>query len=189
MKYLKNTFKHFITICKHKSAVFYFGRKLGIGWRSLFHDLSKFHPIEFFESVKYYSGIRSPIDTCKEINGYSKAWMHHKGRNPHHYEYWVDNLDNGGTAIDMPRKYKLEMLADYLAAGYTYSKGLCTFKDEYEWWLNKSSKPLLMHIKTKDFLNSIFEFLDKYFSSRKLKSLDNACWSIIRDKITEILKI
>lgn len=188
MMYLKNIFKHFFTICKHKKAVLYFGIRLGIGWRAFFHDFSKFNPIEFFESVKYYNGTRSPIDVCKEINGYSKAWMHHKGRNPHHYEYWIDNLDNGGTAIDIPIKYKLEMLADYLAAGFTYSGGKCTFSDEYKWWLNKSSKPLLMHENTKSFLTSVFLFLNQHFGSNKLKSLSSECWSIIRDHIELLLK-
>lgn len=188
MSYLKNGFKHFITICKHKSAVFYFGRKLHIGFRAFFHDLSKFHPIEFCEGVKYYSGTRSPIDACKELNGYSKAWMHHRDCNPHHYEYWIDNLDNGGIPIDMPPKYKLEMLADYLAAGYTYSNGACTFSDEYAWWLEKSKKPLCMHEKTKNFLDKIFEFLNNYFGSNSLKSLDEACWKIILDYIELLLK-
>ena len=189
MNYLKNGFKHFITICKHKSAVLYFGRRLGIGWRSFFHDLSKFNPIEFFGSVKYYSGTRSPIDACKEINGYSVAWMHHKGRNPHHYEYWIDNLDNGGVALDIPNKYKIEMLCDYLAAGYIYSNGRCTFSDEYEWWITKSSNPLFMHEKTKAFFDTIFEFLNKHFGKNTLKSLSSECWDIIMNQVEIVLKI
>ena len=188
MKYLKNGFKHFITICKHKSAVWYFGKRLRIRWRAFFHDFSKFSPFEFFESVKYYNGVRSPIDVCKQINGYSKAWMHHKGRNTRHYEYWIDNLDNGGIPIDMPYKYKIELLCDYLAAGYTYSRGKCTFRDEYRWWLNKSSKPLLMHENTKKFLTETFQFLDTYFGDQTLKALDSLCWKIIQDQINLIIK-
>lgn len=46
--------------------------------------------------------------------------MHHKGRNKHHYEYWQDNFDNGGNPIEMPMKYKKEMLCDYLGAGRAY---------------------------------------------------------------------
>lgn len=115
--------------------------------------------------------------------------MHHKGRNPHHYEYWVDNFDNGGIPIDIPNKYKIEMLADYLAAGFTYSHGQCTFGDEYKWWINKSSKPLLMHKNTKNFFDNIFEFLNKHFSNLKLKSLDSVCWEIILDQIELLLKV
>ena len=187
MKYLKNGFKHFFTICKHKSAVWYFGRKLGIGWRTFFHDFSKFHPVEFFESVKYYTGTRSPIDLCKEVNGYSKAWNHHKGHNPHHYEYWVDNLDQGGIPLNIPAKYVKEMLCDFLAAGYTYSNGKCTFSDEYNWWLNKSANPIAMHAHTAAFFYSIFSYLSTYYSDRTLKSLTRVEWKLIKSRTDELL--
>jgi hypothetical protein len=69
------------------------------------------------ESVKYYTGTRSPIDVCKEKNGYSKAWQHHKGRNTHHYEHWTDNYDSGTTYIQMPLKDAMEMICDYFGNG------------------------------------------------------------------------
>lgn len=185
--YLKNGFKHFITICKHKSAVWYFGRKIGIGWRTFFHDLSKFHPTEFLESVKYYTGTRSPIDVCKEANGYSKAWMHHKGRNPHHYEYWVDNLDKGGIPIKIPAKYVKEMLCDFLAAGYTYSNGQYTFLDEGKWWMRKTSNPIAMHSDIIHFFDQIFSYLVVYYKDKKLNELSNKDWVMIRLRIDKLL--
>jgi hypothetical protein len=117
------------------------------------HDMSKFSPTEFFESVKYYQGNCSPIDACKEQNGYSKAWLHHKGRNKHHYEYFADNLDLGGTAIQMPFKYAAELICDYLGAGQAYMGKNFSYQAEYKWWLDKSSKPLLMHPQTKKFID------------------------------------
>lgn len=144
--------KHFIKICKHKYWVGYYCFKFGIPWRGIKHDMSKFSPIEFFESVKYYQGSSSPIDACKKVNGWSKAWQHHKGRNDHHYEYFVDNLDNGGTAIQMPFECALELVADYLGAGRAYMGKDFTYKKEYEWWLKKKEKPLLMHPQTKEFI-------------------------------------
>lgn len=90
---MMNKFKeHFKTVCNHKKYVFVNCLVAGMPVRGLLHDISKFSPTEFLESVKYYQGHRSPIDACKEVNGYSKAWMHHKGRNKHHYEYWQDIL-------------------------------------------------------------------------------------------------
>lgn len=138
-------FKHLKTIVKHKMWVGYYCFKLGIPWRGIKHDLSKFSPIEFFESVKYYQGDRSPIDACKEANGWSKAWMHHKGRNDHHYEYWQDNFDNGGNPVMMPYECAVELLCDYLGAGRAYSGKNFTYEGEYIWWKNKSSKPIAMH--------------------------------------------
>ena len=149
-------FGHLKTILKHKFWVFYYSIQLGIPIRGFLHDFSKFHPVEFFESVKYYTGTSSPIDKCKEVNGYSKAWLHHKGVNKHHYEHWQDNFDNGGVPLCMPYKETVEMLCDYLGAGRAYNGKNFSFKKEYDWWKNKSSKPLKMHQVQKDFFDNVF---------------------------------
>lgn len=154
-------FGHLKTVCKHKYWVSYYAMRLGIPVRGLLHDLSKFHPVEFFESVKYYTGTHSPIDECKKMNGYSKAWMHHKGHNKHHYEYWQDNFDNGGQPLCMPYKETLEMLCDYLGAGRAYNGKDFTFQKEYEWWKNKSSKPLAMHEVQKHFFDYVFQSMSE----------------------------
>ena len=109
-------YKHFKLITKHKWYVFKNCCLAGIPWQGITHDLSKYSPTEFFESVKYFSGNKSPIDNCKEENGYSLAWLHHKGRNRHHYEHWRD----GDHAIKMPFKYACELICDYIAAGEIY---------------------------------------------------------------------
>lgn len=149
---IKNTFRHLGKILKHKYWVFYYCCKAGIPWRGIKHDMSKFSPTEFWESVRYYQGTRSPIDACKEDKGVSKAWMHHKGRNTHHYEYWQDNFDKGGQPVQMPYKDAVEMLCDYLGAGRAYMGKDFTYQKEYEWWGNKISKPIAMHPNTLDFI-------------------------------------
>ena len=156
---IHNFFGHLFTVLKHKYWVSYYAFQLGIPVRGVLHDLSKFHPVEFFESVKYYTGTSSPIDECKKANGYSKAWMHHKGHNKHHYEYWQDNFDNGGTPLCMPLKETLEMLCDYLGAGRAYNGKNFTFEKEYEWWIAKSAKPLAMHEVQKKFFTRVFEHM------------------------------
>jgi hypothetical protein len=117
--------------------------------------MSKFSPVEFWESVRYYQGTSSPIDACKKDKGISKAWMHHKGRNSHHYEYWVDNFDQGGEPKQMPYKDAVEMLCDYLGAGRAYMGKSFTYQKEYEWWQKKCEKPLAMNEQTKDFIGLI----------------------------------
>lgn len=140
MSYIEKFFKHFWMICKHKYWVFYFACKCGIPIRGFFHDFSKFHPTEFFESVKYYTGTKSPIVSCKEDKGYSLAWLHHKGHNPHHYEYWVDNLDKGGIPLLIPFKYCVEMTCDWLAAGKAYQGKEFSYESELKWWNNKKKE-------------------------------------------------
>jgi hypothetical protein len=152
MNYAQKFFGHLKTVTKHKYWVWYYMHKCGKGWQGFWHDASKFSPTEFWESVKYYSGTRSPIDACKEDKGVSVAWMHHKGRNPHHYEYWQDNFDNGGNPVEMPEKYKAEMLCDYIAAGRAYMGKNFTFAAEYEWWQNKCKLPRRMHPHDRQFI-------------------------------------
>ena len=108
--------KHIALVTKHKWLVFKFCCKIGLPWRGFMHDWSKFSPTEFWESVKYFDGHKSPITVCKVDKGYSEAWLHHKGRNKHHYQYWTD-LSLPEQAIMMPYKYAAEMVWDELAAG------------------------------------------------------------------------
>ena len=159
MNGIQKFFGHLKTVTKHKYWVWYYMRKCGKGWRGLWHDMSKFSPTEFWESVKYYSGTRSPIDACKEDKGVSMAWMHHKGRNPHHYEYWMDNFDKGGEPKEMPWKYKVEMICDYLAAGRAYMGKNFSYKAEYEWWLKKLESPRRQHEKDKEFVTNVLRQL------------------------------
>lgn len=166
---MKKVIKHFILITKHKWCVFKNCYKAGLIWRGIKHDLSKYSPTEFFESVKYFSGDKSPIDNCKKDKGFSKAWLHHKGRNTHHYEYWQDNFDNGGQPIQMPFKDALELVCDYIAAGQTYMKKRFTFKAEYEWWKEKSSKPIAMHPNTKYFIDLMLKTMAKENSNDCLR--------------------
>lgn len=150
---IKNIFRHLKKIGVHKYWVFHYCRLMGIPFQGLVHDLSKFSPTEFWESVHWYQGTYSPINACKAVNGWSAAWMHHKGRNRHHYEYWQDNFDQGGHAVEMPFRFKKEMLCDYLGAGRAYYGKDFTYEKELEWWREKSAKPLAMHPEDRKFID------------------------------------
>lgn len=173
-------FGHLKTVLTHKWWVFYYACKLGIPWQGFMHDMSKFHPTEFFESVKYYKGTSSPIPECKKDKGYSEAWLHHKGRNPHHYEYWTDNYDLGTNAVKMPYKYVLELIADYLAAGRTYRGKNFTFTDEWDWWIMKRANfTLKIHPDTMEIITKIFRILS-------LTTDKNLAFKCIRSKVMKM---
>ena len=158
---IRDFFGHLKTVLIHKFWVFYYACKLGIVWQGIVHDLSKFSPVEFFESVKFYQGgKKSPIPVVKKELGYSKAWQHHKGRNPHHYEYWTDNYDSGTTAIKIPYKYVLEMVADWLGAGKAYNGKGFSIEQEIEWW-NKCRDSKFINDETKKLISYIFETIDE----------------------------
>ena len=155
---IKNTISHFRKICIHKYWVAKYCFKAGLYWQGITHDLSKFSPIEFWESVRFYQGTSSPINAAKEAQGYSLAWQHHKGRNPHHYEHWTDNYDSGTTCIEMPYKYAVELICDYLGAGKAYLGDKFTYTGEYNWWIEKR-KVAKMHPYTANFVSVVFETL------------------------------
>ena len=132
-------FKHLHLINKHKWYVFKLCLKAGIPFRGLVHDLSKYSSTEFFESVKYFNGNHSPIVESKKENGYSKAWLHHKGRNKHHFEYWIDLNAPDKTPI-IPYKYTVEMICDTLAAGIVYKGKNWYPKYQLEYFNNRKDK-------------------------------------------------
>ena len=136
--------KHFKVICKHRRVVREWCFKLGIPWQGLIHDLSKFSPTEFNASAQYFQGRSSPIDAEKREKGYSIAWQHHKGRNPHHWEYWIDRLSTKENyAIEMPVKYVYEMLADFIGAGQAYNPTGWTCESPLKYYMLNRSKYLL----------------------------------------------
>ena len=114
--------KHFKVVHRHRRVVFRECRKCGIFWQGLKHDLSKYSPIEFSASAKHFQGNRSPIEAEKEDTGYSVAWLHHKGHNKHHWEWWTDFGNNGEVIANrIPWKYVVEMVCDWVGAGQVYS--------------------------------------------------------------------
>ena len=139
--FVKRFFGHLKTVLVHKKWVFYFACKLGIPWRGVTHDLSKFSPVEFFEGVKYWTGKSSPITECKKATGLSKAWLHHKGKNRHHFQYWMDYANGTTIYCKMPFKDVLELLADWYGAAVAYSgntKDL--YAREWEWWQSQRER-------------------------------------------------
>lgn len=119
---------HFRTITRHKVIVAKECFSVGLYRQGLMHDLSKYSPTEFLVGARYYQGDRSPNNREREVTGLSTAWLHHKGRNKHHYEYWLDYSTRaqdgiGGTGIlpcRMPGRYVVEMFMDRVAASKVY---------------------------------------------------------------------
>lgn len=113
--------KHFVTITKHRNQVIRNGFHMGIFFHCLRHDLSKYGPLEFFTSAKYYAGDHSPVYEERMANAYfSKVCQHHTRRNKHHYEYWTDFFMGRVIAKRMPYKYATEYVCDVLSASKTY---------------------------------------------------------------------
>jgi hypothetical protein len=145
--------KHFITVSCHRHRVMRHCFLVGIGWQGLFHDLSKYSPTEFFPGARYYQGTRSPNEMERETIGYSLAWMHHKGRNRHHFEYWndVNPASKMYEPVKMPLRFVKEMFCDRVAASKIYRGKDYTDEDALNYLLRGNARKK-MHPATADLL-------------------------------------
>lgn len=152
---------HFITITKHKIEVMKNCFRAGLYLQGITHDMSKYSPSEFLRGVKYYQGNKSPNDAERRENGMSRAWLHHKGRNRHHFEYWIDyDLNSGGkiSGLEMPVNYVVEMVCDRIAACKIYKKDEYTDSSALEYFENSKGR-YIMHPKTEELLQRLLVML------------------------------
>ena len=138
--------KHFKTITHHRHLVLKGCFRLGLYRQGLLHDLSKYSPTEFLVGARYFTGDRSPNDGERRDRGYSSAWLHHKGRNKHHLEYWIDyslEENHNMAGLEMPVRYVAEMFCDRIAACKTYRGTQYTDSDPYDYYMRSCSHYLI----------------------------------------------
>lgn len=152
--------KHFCTITKHRHTVMLHCFKAGIFGRGLLHDLSKYSPTEFIAGIKYYQGTRSPNEAEREDVGYSAAWLHHKGKNRHHFEYWndVNPKTKVYAPVKMPLKFVKEMFCDRVAASKIYQGKNYTDSHPFEYFARGKARSY-MHEETADLLEKLLIML------------------------------
>lgn len=153
---MRKYLKHFVVITKHKYYVMFECFKMGLYWQGLIHDLSKYSITEFKESARYFQGTGTPINKIKAELGYSKAWLHHKGRNKHHWEYWTDFYNGVIKPISIPKKYIKEMACDMVGASKAYLKTKYN-KTEPLNYFQYHSKNWVMTDQDKDYLSYLLE--------------------------------
>lgn len=155
--------QHLKTINHHKWLVMKYCFSLGLYKQGLLHDLSKYSPTEFLVGAKYYQGTRSPNNAEREAKGYSSAWLHHKGRNKHHLEYWIDysmETDGKMTGMEIPVKYVVEMFCDRIAASRNYNKEKYTDHDPLAYF-QRSENHYMIHPATKKLLKELLTMLSE----------------------------
>lgn len=154
--------KHFKTITRHKYLVAKGCFLVGLYRQGLLHDLSKYSPAEFLVGAKYYQGDRSPNNAEREAKGYSAAWLHHKGRNKHHYEYWIDYstraVPGGMAPVPMPGRYIAEMVMDRIAASKVYLGDAYTDQSPLKYYYRGTDKAPI-HEETRSILLRLLTML------------------------------
>ena len=153
--------KHFCTITRHRLLVMKYCFKIGLYRQGLTHDLSKYSPAEFVPGCRYYQGYRSPNNAERESRGYSSAWLHHKGRNKHHYEYWID------YSLKTPAKYVAEMMMDRIAASRIY-KGNAYDQHAPLAYYEQGKEAYVIHEETKALLEYLLRMLSRQGEEKTL---------------------
>lgn len=170
---LKNAWHHLGTVSQHKWLVFELCARCGIPFQGVVHDLSKFSPDEFMAGVRYYQGDRSPNAAERHANGFSRAWIHHKGRNKHHYEYWLDMREGGDGTLEgnlIPTRYMVEMFCDRVAASKVYSKDAYTDASPLEYFQRELTiGNLPFHPESAAFLYVLLEHLAQHGEDETVK--------------------
>lgn len=167
---------HFKTITKHKLMVMRYCFRVGLYKQGFLHDLSKYSPTEFLVGAKYYQGDRSPNNAEREGNGVSTAWLHHKGRNLHHFEHWVDYSLDGKHVImgtKMPRRYVAEMVMDRISASRTYMGNAYTDREPLKYYLKSKDKLWFIHPQTRRELEALLRILNDHGEEKMMKYVKN----------------
>ena len=178
--------QHFRTITAHKFLVMKGCFQIGLYWQGIMHDLSKYGPTEFLVGCKYYKGYMSPNNAERFERGYSSAWLHHKGKNKHHLEYWIDYGagDEGGegtamVGMKMPLKYVAEMFIDRVSASKNYKKDKYTDKGPLEYY-NNSKDHYILHPDTRAMLEYLLEMLWKKGEKETFSYVKN---QVLKEKV------
>lgn len=166
--------KHFNTVTKHRHKVIAHCAKAGILWRGLLHDLSKYMPAEFIGGAKFYTGQRSPNDLQRKQYGYSQAWMHHKGRNKHHFEYWTDynSKSHRMEPVKMPLIYVIEMFCDRVAASKIYQGEQYNQHKPLEYF-QRGKEYMMIHPETLELLEQLTIMLSEQGEDATFKYIKN----------------
>lgn len=161
MKKAGKVWNHFCTITRHKFLVMQGCFRVGLYWQGLLHDLSKYGWTEFSLGCKYYLGTESPHNGERRAYGYSLAWLHHKGCNKHHLEYWTDfgpKKEDGIVGMKMPKKYVVEMFIDRVSASKNYQKEKYTDASALEYY-ERGKGYYILHPDTQRLLEELLRML------------------------------
>jgi len=154
---------------RHKWFVFLECCRLGIPLQGIVHDWTKFLPSEWGPYARFFyepdgtprqrrdeTGYYKPTDTGDAA--FDFAWFLHLKRNRHHWQWWILPEDGGGLKVlEMPDRYRKEMLADWRGAGKAYGT-----PDTAAWYLANSEK-MLLHPDTRGWIERELELTEELF--------------------------
>ncbi len=138
-------------------------------WQGIIHDLSKFLPSEFVPYAEYFHNKDGSSKVVRGATGYYQAaetgdpeftvaWLFHQNRNPHHWQFWILALDDGGIlSVPMPEKYAKEMVCDWVGAGKAqghFSPPDDPYNTTVSWYAKNKNK-MVLHKDTREYVENM----------------------------------
>ena len=125
---------YFSYLLRHKWHVFIACCRMGIIWRGITHDLSKFLPSQFIPYANWYYGVNQDTTCIDHRRKYQIALLKHFNGSDHHWEYWLMPISNKQCNVfKMPLPALKEMVADWIGAGKAKKSGLSA----RDWYLQR----------------------------------------------------
>lgn len=151
-------------VVRHKWFVFLAGRKTGVStWRLLIHDWSKMSAAEWTPYVEKFYGNWGSADGFEHADAiqarvqaaFDAAWLHHQHRNPHHWQHWMLQEDNGSLKLlPMPEHFVREMVADWMGAGRAI-----TGRWEVAEWYAKNRDKIKLADETREHVEALLSWV------------------------------
>lgn len=151
MEVVKRNLRYLWYVIRHKWFVFVECCKVGIPWRGIVHDLSKFSRAEWKPYALSFYGLWGYTERPDWlVSEFDHAWLHHLHRNDHHWQYWILTQDEDqDKVLPMPDRARREMLADWRGAGRAI-----TGKDNTKAWYLDHQDKMELHQETRDWIDS-----------------------------------
>lgn len=123
------------------------------------HDKSKYSPEEYDSYCVYFYGEKTP----EVEEEFDKAWLHHQHANPHHWQHWLLQEDDGDLkAVEMPHEFVLEMLCDHWA--FSWQKD--NLFEIFDWYKSNKSK-MNLHEDTRRLYEEMLDKLKAVLERKK----------------------
>jgi hypothetical protein len=154
IKNIKPHLQYASYIIRHKYFVFLSGLRAGAPiWRLIIHDWAKMSRAEWNPYVQMFYGPKLIQWKNKEQEDFDRAWLHHQHKNPHHWQHYLLQEDDGDIKIlEIPENFAREMVADWIGVGRAI-----TGKWEVESWYKANYEKIKLHPNTRKLVDNLID--------------------------------
>ena len=161
---ISNIVDHIIDILMKKTYVLIYCFRIGLYWRGIKHDISRFSLIEFIYSIENYDPVEYPLD-MRRRNSISQAYIHYISKNDYTIEHWICNDE----PCKMPFASASECIVHLIASERILAHFSFSYINVFKRYVTMIDNGLKIHPHTKKFI---------YYILADLANDEDYKWSI-----------